>query len=104
VLEPNFDAHDILFDLLDEGELIGERSYSWIGRIPFDPMMRHAGRDQSGIDTVAFGAAQDELSKGTHLPGLHHDNIEASLAQSFNHTALVAAGGFQTDTDNLAGA
>src|SRR6266403_718939 len=104
MLEPNLDAHDILFGLLDEGELIGKRSNSGVWRLPFDLMMSHAGGDQAGIDTIALGAAQDKFCKGAHLPGLQHDDVESGLAQIFNHVALVAAGGFQTDPGNLAGA
>src|ERR1700681_79011 len=104
MLEPNLDAHDILFGLLDEGELIGKRSHSGVWCLPFDLMMSHAGSDQSGIDTIAFGTAQDEFCKGAHLPGLQHDDVESGFAQIFNHVALVAAGGFQTDPGNLAGA
>src|SRR3981189_534326 len=101
VLEPNLDAHDILFGLLDEGELIGERSNSGVRSLPLDPMMRHACSDQSGIATTALGAAQNEFCKSAHLSRLQHDDVETSLAQMFDHVALVAAGGFQADAADL---
>ena len=58
MLEPGLETRDILFDLLDEGQMVGKRGQP---RIRLDPRPLDRGRagcDQNRIERIVLGAAQ----------------------------------------------
>ena len=90
-------AGDVLADLLDDGEMIGELDQSRIGRRMNGFGRRRAGGDQPRIDFVVLSALPAKFCEGTHLRRLEHDDLEAVAAQRQDHVALVTAARLDAD-------
>jgi hypothetical protein len=58
LFEAGLQAHDILLDLLDKGEVISERGQPGVGLAGRRINERRASGDQCGIDAVVLGPAQ----------------------------------------------
>ena len=68
MLEPGLEPHQVVLDLLDEGQVIGQRLEPRIGRQPFAGLHEvRAGGNQSGVDPVVLGPLQTKLGKGADL-------------------------------------
>jgi Homeodomain-like domain len=98
MFETGFEAGDILFELLDEGELVGQGfqaaidlTLDWIERCG-------AGGDEGRIDGIVLGAAQVQPGEGFDLHGLKHEDRDTLGPERACHASFVAAGGFDADT------
>ena len=90
-------AGDVLADLLDDGEMIGEPQQARIGRRVNSFDRRRAGGDQPRIDLVVLGALPAKFCKGTHLRRLEHDDPEAVATQRQDNLALIATARLDAD-------
>ncbi|MGZ8995823.1 MAG: hypothetical protein ACXW3P_04900, partial [Rhodospirillales bacterium] len=70
MLEAGLQAGDVRLDLLDEGQLVGQRVQARIGlpRLRLEDV--GAGGDQDRIDAVGLGPAELQLGKGADLQRL----------------------------------
>ena len=92
MFETDFDAGDILLDLLDEGEVLRQIIEAFVGLACVLIQGCRTGSDCSGIYFVILGAAQMHAGAGFDLDGLEHDDSEAVLPQMCNGAVFVSAG------------
>ena len=97
MFEPHLEARDILFDLLDEGQMSRQFGQSCIGLDPRRLDRSRTGSDQRRIERVVLGPAQVHACEGANLDRLQDENGEACRPQMGDHAALVAAGCFDAD-------
>src|SRR3954469_24818566 len=69
-LDPVLEACDILTDLINHGQLLGEWHQPGIGSCMDLPHRCGADCDKSGIDLIVLGPLQVELGIGSALTGL----------------------------------
>ena len=102
VLEPDFQAGDVFFDLLNEGQMLRKLGQSRIG---CNARSLHDGRassDQNRIKLVVLGAAEMD-PRVLKDPGFTHirHNSEAPLTQISHNAAFVATARFDPNSGNL---
>ena len=98
MFEPDLETRDVLFDLLDKGQMPRQLSQTFVGLDVRRIDRRRAGCDQSCIEQIVLGPAQMDARIGLHLDRLQDEDDEASLAQMSDHAALIASRRFDADT------
>src|SRR5450631_390898 len=100
MLEPNFEARCVLFDLLDKGQIIRQFCQPCVGLDPglFDGS--RTGGNESCIERIILGPAQMYARIGPDLDWLHDQDREACRPQMLNDTTLVSTGCLNTDTSD----
>ena len=91
MFEPDLEARDVLFDLLDEGQMPRQFGQSQIRLDPRRLDGRRAGGDQRGIECVVLGPPQMHAGISLDLNRLQNKNDEARRSQMSDHAALIAS-------------
>ena len=92
-------AHSKLTQLLPHGIL---RDFDVIGfATPNLGRGRRIGGQQTSIGGIGFGLRPDQVAVGGKARGVHHLDRQPGTAQSRDQRLLVAAGRFNSDTDDL---
>ena len=100
-LQARLGPHHVLLQLLDQPQMLGQRSQPRIGS-PVHPVeQRRAGGNQRRIQRIALGPLQAVLRERPDLQGLQHRHLEAGLAQRASHFLRVGTGRFQSDPHHL---
>src|SRR5208282_3469434 len=98
MFEPNFEACDVLFDLLDEGQMLSQLRQALV-RLDPRPLDRgRTGGDKNRIKLVVLGPAQMHPRIGLDLDRLQNENGKSFFSQMSDHAAFVAAAGLDADT------
>ena len=80
VFETDLEAGDVLFDLFDESELMGEGCKPLIGLWPGLINRGCTGGDDGRIELIVLGAAQMDAAIGFDLDRLEDNNNDAAFA------------------------
>ena len=97
MFEPDLEASDILFDLLNECQMPRQFCQSWIWRDPWRIERCGTCGDQDRIERVVFGATQMHPAKRFNLDRLQHQHGEARRTQVLHYAAFITAGRFDAD-------
>jgi len=101
VLAPRLEVSDIVFQLLDEEQMLSERGQPGVWRFMQVAEIGSALGDEGGVDTIVLGTTQLVDGKGMHLTRLQESDLEAVLAQIFHDSSFVTPGGFDADAFDL---
>ena len=101
MLEPDLEAGDVLFDLLDEGQMLSQlrQASVWLDAHLLDRC--RAGSDENRVKLVVFGTAQMQPSISFYLDWLQDQDGEAFVPQITDDTLFIAAAGLDADTHHL---
>src|SRR5436190_3744089 len=94
MLEPGREPRDVFFDLLDEGQVVGELRQALVR---LDARLidgESAGGDENRIERIILGPAQVHTRIGPDLDRLQDQDGDALLPQMSDNAAFIAAGRF----------
>jgi hypothetical protein len=97
VFEACFAAGDVLFDLFDEAQRLGERRQTRIRHAQRRIEDCGAGGDEHGVEPVVLGAPQRQPGIGLDLQRLQHQDGAAGRAHLPDHASLIASGSLDAD-------
>jgi len=95
--EPGLETGDVLGELLNQREVLGEWCQTRIGGLAREV---DGGRDlgnQRSVDRIGLGPTLLEAAPAMDLTRVEDEHHEVALAQVLSDGGLVVAGGFETD-------
>jgi hypothetical protein len=98
MLEPNLVAGDILFDLLDIGQMLRQLRQALVRREARLIDRRCTSGDEHRIELIVLGPAQMHTRVGFDLDRLQDENGQALFPQMADHTPFVTATRLDTNT------
>ena len=97
MLKPGLETRDVLFDLLDEGQMVRELRQAFVR---LDSRLidgESAGGDENRIEYIVLGPAQMHTRISPDLDRLQDEDHESYRPQMPDDTALISSGSFDAD-------